>query len=75
MTRSKGHITLWAGAQVSHNRSNSRHLRHCASGDGMVLVCHIILKDHVTKALKSAITIFSKTHVCYIRTFQISQVQ
>ena len=28
----------------------------------MVLDCHMILKEHVTKALKSAITIFSKAH-------------
>ena len=39
---------------------NSRGLRHCASGDEMVLVCHMTLKDHLAKALKSAITIFSK---------------
>ena len=56
MTGSKGHITLWAGAQVSHHPSNSRGLRHWAVGDEM------ILKDHVIKALKSAITIFSKAH-------------
>ena len=75
MTCSKGHITLWAGAQVSHHRSISRGLRHCASGDEMVLVYHMILKDHVTKALKSVITIFSKTHgisYSYIRNFTIT---
>ena len=75
MTGSKGHITLWAGAQVRHHRSNSRDLRHCASGDEMVLFCHMILKDHVTKALKSAITIFSKAHgmsYSHIRNFTIT---
>ena len=28
----------------------------------MILVCHVILEDHVIKVLKSAITIFSKAH-------------
>ena len=45
-----------AGAQVSHHRSNSCGLRHWAGGEEMTL------KDHVTKVLKSAITIFSKAH-------------
>ena len=55
--------------------SNSRGLRHCVSGDEMVLVCHMILKDHVTKALKSTITIFSKAHsmsYSHIRNFTIT---
>ena len=46
-----------------------------ASGDEMVLVCHMILKDHVAKALKSAITIFSKAHgmsYSHIRNFTIT---
>ena len=30
--------------------------------DKIVLVCHVILEDHVIKALKAAITIFSKAH-------------
>ena len=75
MTWSKGHITLWAGAQVSHHCSNSRGLRHCSSGDEMVLVCHMILKDHVTKVIKSTITIFSKAHgmsYSHIRNFTIT---
>ena len=75
MTCSESHITLWAGAQVSHHCSNSRGLRHCASGDEMILVYHMILKDHVTKALRSAITIFSKTHgisYSHIRNFTIT---
>ena len=75
MTWSKGNITLWAEAQVSHHRSNFRDLRHCASGDEMVSVCHMILKDHVTKALKSTITIFSKAHgmsYSHIRNFTIT---
>ena len=41
----------------------------------MVLVCHMILKDHVTKARKSAITIFSKAHgmsYSHIRNFTIT---
>ena len=41
----------------------------------MVLVCHMILKDHVIKALKSAITIFSKAHglsYSHIRNFTIT---
>ena len=62
-------------SQVSHHRSNSRGLRHCASGDEMVLICHMILKDHVTKALKFAITIFSKVHgmsYSHIRNFTIT---
>ena len=28
----------------------------------MALVCHVILEDHLIKALKSAIAIFSKAH-------------
>ena len=75
MIWSKGHITLWAEAQVSHHRSNSRGLRHWASGDEMILVCRMILKDHVTKALKSAITIFPKAHgmsYSHIRNFTIT---
>ena len=41
----------------------------------MVLVCHMILKDHVNKALKSATTIFSKAHgisYSHIRHFTIT---
>ena len=41
----------------------------------MVLICHMILKDHVTKARKSAITIFSKAHgmsYSHIRNFTIT---
>ena len=75
MTWSKGHITLWAEAQVSHHCSNFRDLRHCASRGEMVLVCHMILKDHVTKALKSVINIFSKAHgmsYWHIRNFTIT---
>ena len=30
--------------------------------DKIVLVCHVILEDHVIKTLKAAITIFSKAH-------------
>ena len=40
----------------------------------MVLVCHVILEDHVTRALKSVIAIFSKAHVMsysHIRNFTI----
>ena len=40
----------------------------------MVLVCHAILEDHVIKALKSPITIFSKAHgisYSHIRNFTI----
>ena len=61
--------------KVSHHRSNSRGLRHCASGDEMVLVSQMILKDNVTKALKSAITIFSKAHgisYSHMRNFTIT---
>ena len=75
MIRSKGHITLLAGDQVCHHRSNSLDLRHCASGDEIVLVCHMILKDHVTKSLESTITIFSKAHsmsYSHIRNFTIT---
>ena len=75
MTSSKDHITLWAGVQVSHHRSNSRGLRHCASGDEMVLVCHMILKDHVTKALNPQLLFSLKHMVCHIPTFEISQLQ
>ena len=60
---------------VSHHRSNSRGLRHCVSGDEMVLIYHMILKDHMTKALKSANTIFSKAHGMshsHIRNFTIT---
>ena len=60
----------------SHHRSNTRGLRHCASGDEMILGCHMILKDHVTKALKSTITIFSKAHgmsYSHIRNFTITR--
>ena len=47
---------------VSHHPNKVCGFRHCGSGDIMVLVGHVILEDHVIKALKSAITIFSKSH-------------
>ena len=69
-------MVLWAGApQGKSPCRNSGGLRHCASGDEMVLVCHMFLKDHATKALKSAITIFSKAHgmsYSHIRNFTIT---
>ena len=40
----------------------------------MVLVCHVIVEHHVIKALKSAITLFSKAHgmsYLHIRNFTI----
>ena len=40
----------------------------------MILVCHVILEDHVIKALKSAIAIFFKAHgmsYSHIRNFTI----
>ena len=42
----------------------------------MVLICHMILKDHVTKALKSANPIFSKAHgmtYSHIRNFTVAE--
>ena len=59
---------------VSHHPNKVCGFRHCGSGDIMVLVGHVILEDHVIKALKSAITIFSKAHgmsYSHIRNFTI----
>ena len=59
---------------VSHHPTEFCGFRHCGSGDIMVLVCHVILEDHVIKELKSAITTFSKAHgmsYSHIRNFTI----
>ena len=59
---------------VSHHPTKFCGFRHCGSGDIMILVCHVILEDHVIKVLKSAITIFSKAHGMshsHIRNFTI----
>ena len=40
----------------------------------MILVCHVILEDHVIKVLKSAITVFCRPHgmsYSHIRNFKI----
>ena len=47
---------------VSHHPTKFCSCKYCGSGDIMILVCHVILEDHVIKVLKSAITIFSKAH-------------
>ena len=56
--------TFWT---VSHHRTKWGRQRHCASGDKMVIVCHVILKDHVIKALKSLITIFCKVTISRLK--------
>ena len=61
-------------SNVSHHPTEFCGFRHCGSGDILVLVCHVVLKDHVIKVLKSAITIFSKAHgmsYSHIRNFTI----
>ena len=35
---------------------------HCASADKIIIICYVILEDHMIKVLKSTITIFSKAH-------------
>ena len=59
---------------VSHHPTKFCSCRNCGSGDIKILVCHVILEDHVIKVLKSAITIFSKAHGMshsHIRNFTI----
>ena len=58
-----GHVTLWIKTpNVSHHPTKFCGFVHCGNGGIMILVCHVILEDQVIKALKSAITIFSKAH-------------
>ena len=40
----------------------------------MILVCHVILEDHVVKVLKSTIAIFSKAMLGHIRTYEVSKL-
>ena len=59
---------------VNHHPTNFYGFRHCGDGDIMILVCHVILEDHVIKGLKSAIAIFFKAHgmsYSHIRNFTI----
>ena len=58
----------------SHHPTKFCGFRKCGSGNIMVLICHVIVEDHVIKALKSAITLFSKAHgmsYLHIRNFTI----
>ena len=34
----------------------------CTSANKIIIICHVILENHVIKVLKSTITIFSKAH-------------
>ena len=59
---------------VSNHPTKFCGFRLCGSGDIMILVCYVILEDHVIKVLKSVIIIFSKVHgmsYLYIRNFTI----
>ena len=59
---------------VNHHPTKFCGFRHCGHGDIMILVCHVILEDHVIKAVKSAIAIFFKAHgmsYSHIRNFKI----
>ena len=40
---------------VSHQPANFDDNRHCGSGDVIVLDCHMILRDHMTKGLSNCI--------------------
>ena len=46
-------VTLWVGAPIvrSHHPAKFGGQRHCGSRYKMVLVCHVILQDHVIKGL------------------------
>ena len=46
----------------SHHPTKFCGFRHCGSGNIMVLVCHVILENHLIKALKLALTVYSKAH-------------
>ena len=59
---------------MSYHYTKSGGQRHCASGNKIVIVCNVILKYHVIKEFKSAITIFSKARdmsYWHIRNFVI----
>ena len=36
---------------LGHHAANIGGFRHCNSGDKAFLICHVILKDHVSKRL------------------------
>ena len=59
---------------LNHHPTKFLGFRHCVSGDIMVLVCRVILEDHMIKVLKYAIAVFSKAHgmsYSHIRNFTI----
>ena len=40
---------------MSHHYAKCGGHRHCSSGDIMVLVCHVIMKDHMIKGWRNFI--------------------
>ena len=48
---SKGYVTLYGQEPIkkSHHPAKFGVHRHCGSGDITILVCHVILQDHMIK--------------------------
>ena len=46
-------LHCWEPLMINHHATKIGGHRHCGSGDIMILVCHMILQDHVIKCCSS----------------------
>ena len=46
-------LHCWEPLMMNHHATKIGGHRHCGSGDIMILVCHMILQDHVIKCCSS----------------------